>query len=97
MIDGAGIQRQVIPVRRLQLTKQVLKVGRGVTSGKLNKVITKENVQKTFDESPLGKGYARQTRRQQLTDFERYKALVLKRKLGKLLRARQDKKAAKKK
>lgn len=41
LVDGEGIQRQVIPIRRLQLTKQVLKVGRGVTSGKLRKTIAK--------------------------------------------------------
>ena len=41
LIDGEGIQRQVIPVSRLQLTKQVLKIGRGVTSGKLRKTIAK--------------------------------------------------------
>lgn len=41
LVDGEGIQRQVIPIRRLQLTKQVLKIGRGVTTGRLRKTITK--------------------------------------------------------
>lgn len=94
LIDGENISRQVIPIRRLQLTKQVLKIGRGVTSGKLRKTIAKEGVQKNFESSTLGKSFASQARRQQLTDFERFKALVLRRKLSKLLRARTDKKPA---
>ena len=92
LIDGEGITRQSIPIRRLQLTKEVLKVGRGIRSGKLSKIIAKENVQKKFDESAIGQSYRNQARRQQLTDFERFKVLALRRRLSKLVRARQDKK-----
>ena len=97
LVDGEGIQRQVIPISRLQLTKEVLQVGRGIRTGKLNKVIAKENLQKKFDESPLGRNYINQAKRQQLTDFERFKVLSLRRRLSKLLRARQTKKVAAKK
>ena len=41
LVDGEGIARQIIPISRLQLTKQVLKVGRGTTSGKLRTIIAK--------------------------------------------------------
>jgi large subunit ribosomal protein L14e len=41
LVDGEHIQRQLIPVRRLQLTKQVLKIGRGARSGKLRQQIAK--------------------------------------------------------
>lgn len=41
LVDGENIQRQLIPVRRLQLTKQVLKIGRGARSGKLRQQIAK--------------------------------------------------------
>jgi hypothetical protein len=70
-------------------------VGRGVRSGKLRKIIAKENVQKTFDSSVLGKSFANQARRENLNDFERFKVLALRRKLSKLLRVRQNKKAKK--
>jgi hypothetical protein len=63
----------------------------------LRKTIAKENVQKNFESSSLGKSYAAQARRESLTDFERFKVLNLRRKLSKLVRARQDKKVAKKK
>jgi len=92
LIDGEGIQRQVIPIKRLQLTRQVLKIGRGARTGKVRTIISKENVAKKFADSSLGKSFAKQQRRQNLTDFERYKVLVLRRKLSKLNRARPNKK-----
>ena len=92
LIDGENIQRQVIPIRRLQLTRQVIKVLRGAKTGKVRSIIAKEGVAQKFNESSLGKSFARQQRRQSLTDFERYKVLVLRRKLSKLLRAKVSKK-----
>lgn len=91
LIDGEDIQRQVIPIRRLQLTRQVVKVGRGARTGKLRAIISKENVAKKFSESSLGRSFAKQQRRQTLTDFERYKVLVLRRKLAKLTRSKPKK------
>jgi large subunit ribosomal protein L14e len=92
LVDGQDIQRQVIPIRRLQLTRQLLKLGRGARTGKVRAAISKEGVAKKFAESSIGRAFARQQRRQNLTDFERYKVLVLRRKLAKLSRARPSKK-----
>jgi len=92
LVDGQDIQRQVIPIRRLQLTSQVVKIGRGARTGKLRAAISKDNVAKKYAESTVGKSFARQQRRQNLTDFERYKVLVLRRKLAKLTRAKPSKK-----
>lgn len=92
LVDGEGIKRQVIPIRRLQLTKQVVKVGRGARTGSVRAAIAKENVAAKFAESSIGKSFARQQRRQNLTDFERYKVLVLRRRLSKLTRAKPSKK-----
>jgi len=91
LVDGTDIQRQIIPVRRLQLTSQVVKIGRGARTGKLRTIISKENVAKKFEQSPIGKSFARQQRRLSLTDFERHKVLVLRRKLSKLTRAKPKK------
>ena len=97
LVDGDGIARQVIPIRRLQLTRQVLKVGRGVRTGKLRKQIAKENVQETFNKSSLGQAYRKQARRAELNDFERFKVLALRRNLAKILRAKPQKGDKKKK
>lgn len=91
LVDGTDIQRQIIPVRRLQLTSQIVKIGRGSRTGKLRTIISKENVAKKFEASSIGKSFARQQRRQSLTDFERHKVLVLRRKLSKLTRAKPKK------
>ena len=92
LVDGENIQRQVIPVSRLQLTKQVIGVKRGARSGKVRGIIKKEKVANKFAESSLGKAFARQARRESLTDFERHKVLVLRRKLAKLTKAKPNKK-----
>lgn len=89
LVDGENISRQVIPVSRLQLTKQVVKVGRGARTGALRKIISKEQVAQKFAQSTLGKHYASQERRENLTDFERFKVLVLRRRLSKLLRSKK--------
>ena len=89
LVDGENISRQVIPVSRLQLTRQVVKVGRGARTGALRKIISKEQVAQKFAQSTLGKHYASQERRENLTDFERFKVLVLRRRLSKLLRSKK--------
>ena len=68
-----------------------MKIGRGIKGGKLRKAIAKENVQETFNKSKTGQIYARQARRAQLNDFERFKVLSLRRNLAKLLRAKPKK------
>jgi large subunit ribosomal protein L14e len=88
LVDGEDIKRQVIPIARIQLTKQVLKVGRGARTGAVKRIISKENVAQTFANSSLGKHYASQTKRENLNDFERFKVVVLRRRLSKLLRAK---------
>lgn len=97
LVDGEDINRQVIPIRRLQLTKTVLKIGRGTRTGKLKKIVKDQKVQENFNKSSIGQVYARQARRAQLNDFERFKVLSLRRQLSKLVRARPNKKVAKKK
>ncbi len=92
LIDGEQIQRQVIPIARLQLTSQVVKVGRGARTGAVRKIIAKEQVAQTFAKSTLGRHYDNQTKRENLTDFERFKVVVLRRRLSKLLRAKPSKK-----
>lgn len=92
LVDGQDIQRQVIPVARLQLTRQVIKIGRGARTGALRRIITKEQVAQKFAQTTLGKHYANQERRENLTDFERFKVLVLRRRLSKLLRSKKSSK-----
>lgn len=82
LIDGENIKRQVIPIRRLQITKHTLKVGRGARTGVLRKQIAAANLQKLWADSFLGKLYAKRARRAQLTDFERFKVMVLRKRVS---------------
>ena len=91
LVDGEDIKRQVIPIRRLQITKLNSKVLRGAKSGKVKAILKKEGVAKKFANSSIGKAFAAQKRRQELTDFERFKVLALRRKLSKLSRAKPKK------
>lgn len=48
LVDGEDIQRQVIPICRLQLTKINTKVLRGAKSGKVKQILKKEKVATKF-------------------------------------------------
>lgn len=63
LVDGEDIPRQVIPIKRLQLTKQIVKIGRGIRSGKLKQAVKSAGVSKKFAESSIGKSFAKQLRR----------------------------------
>lgn len=95
LIDGEDIPREIINVQRLQLTPQVIGVKRGAKHGKVRAIAKKEKVAEKYAESSLGRAYARQARRQSLTDFERFKVLTLRRRLSRLVRAKPAKSAKK--
>jgi len=84
---GIGIERQVISVRRLELTK--FKLGNFAKSDKSNdlkKKIVEYDLLNRFNSCGVGKRIVKQNKRAALTDFERFKVLVLKRKLAKSVR-----------
>jgi len=89
VIDGPGldIDRQVISVRRLELTK--FKLGNFHKSDKrseLKKKIEEFDLLKRFSSCGVGKRIAKQHKRAALTDFDRFKVMVLKRRLSKAVR-----------
>lgn len=81
LVDGEGIARQVIPIKRLQLTKLKVPVGHGARTGVVRKIIAKEGIAKKWAESATGKAIANRARRAQLNDFERSKAMVLRKRV----------------
>ncbi|MCB0370576.1 MAG: hypothetical protein KDD45_14405 [Bdellovibrionales bacterium] len=92
LIDGEDVPRQIINVQRIQLTNQIAGVLRGTRTGKVKQIFKKEKIAQKYADSSIGRAYARQARRQSLTDFERHKVLVLRRKLSKLTHAKPNKK-----
>ena len=91
LVEGEEVARCVIPVRHLVLTDQKVKILRGVKTGILKKAIQKENVKATFDKSSRAVKQARQAKRANLSDFQRFQAMVLKRKVATLLKNKLNK------
>ena len=58
LIDGAHVQRQVIPIRRLRLTNYIVKIGRGARTGSVKKALETEQLQSKWDQSASGKRLA---------------------------------------
>ena len=82
LIDGQGIKRQPIPIRRLRLTGHTLKIGRGARAGSIKKALETEQLQAKWDNSALGKKIKAQQRRANLNDFERFKATILRKRVN---------------
>ncbi len=80
LIDGptTGVKRQEISLRRVTLTDIVIPIARGVKTAALKKVVEEKKVSENFLTTSLGKRQAKTNRRAELTDFERFKVMVLK-------------------
>lgn len=84
---GLGIPRQVISNRRLELTKfKLSKFTRETKQGELKKMIEEFDLVKRFNQTGRGQKIQKQKRRAELTDFDRFKVMVLKRKLARATR-----------
>jgi large subunit ribosomal protein L14e len=89
---GLGIQRQAITTKRLELTKfRVGSFSKGDKRSALQKKIEEFGVQKRFDSCGVGKRIVKQKRRAQLGDFDRFQAMVLRRRLSKAVRTHVNK------
>ena len=84
LIEGpeSGVARQVIPIRRLTLTKFKLNILRAQRTGLLKKAIAKADLNKKWAATALGKKLAAKAKRASLTDFDRFKVMVLKKQLS---------------
>jgi large subunit ribosomal protein L14e len=89
LVDGpssmTGVARQTIPLTRLSLTPLVAKISRNARLSTLVKVWKKDGMQAQFDASTWGKKMARQQKRQNLTDFERFQVMVLRKKRSRIV------------
>lgn len=80
LIDGptTGVKRQEISLRRVTLTDIVIPIARGIKTAALKKVVEEKKVSENFLTTSLGKRFTKTNRRAELTDFERFKVMVLK-------------------
>ena len=89
LIEGptSGVERQVIPLCRVEVTKfRVAKVLRNQRSSVLKKLCEEFKLNERWAATEKAKRHSKQVRRAELTDFERFKVVTLRRQLGSALR-----------
>jgi len=89
LIEGpesvTGVPRQQIPIRNLSLTPIQVKLGRGARASTVAAVIEKEKVLEKFNKTTWAKKIKLQQIRQTLTDFDRFKLLILRKKKSQII------------
>ncbi len=84
LIDGptSGVRRQEISLRRVSLTDFVLEITRSTNSATLKKAVEDFGLNKKWEATPFGKKLQRASVRSKLTDFDRFKVMVLRKKVN---------------
>ncbi|CAE8611364.1 unnamed protein product [Polarella glacialis] len=96
LVDGpesvTGVKRHMMPVKRLSLTDFRVKVRRGCREKTLRKILEKEEIMKKWTESSWAKKLQASKTRQNMTDFERFKLMVAKKRRSALVKKSLKKK-----
>ena len=77
-----GVQRQVIPIKRLSLTRFKVPITRSPKTGTLQKALEKFDLNGKWEKTSTAKKIALRTQRARLTDFDRFKTVVHRRRLA---------------
>ena len=83
LVDGAnvtGVKRAQLNFKHMAITPIKLNIGRGLTSKKLEQVWKDAKVCEQFGATSWGKKLARQAKRKNATDFDRFKTMMLRKK-----------------
>lgn len=94
VIDGPGlnIDRQVISTKRLELTKfRLSSFTKGDKREALRQKIEQFDLKKRFESCGVGKRIVKQKKRAELGDFDRFRVMVLRRRLAKAVRTHVNK------
>lgn len=76
--------RQAINLRRLSLTKLKVVIPPSARSGTLTKAYAKAEIDKKWAETSYAKKLAMRTKRANLSDFDRFKVMVLRKQVRRL-------------
>merc|ERR1712004_652822 len=79
LIEGptSGVRRQEMSLRRLSMTDFVLDIPRSVKSSELIKAVQAFDLNNKWNNTPYGRRLQRASVRGNLTDFDRFKVMVL--------------------
>jgi len=89
LVDGpatlTGVARQTIPFRNLSLTPIKIDIPRSVRTGTLTKAFTKADVLGQWQKTSWARKAARFSTRSNLSDFDRFKVMLLRKKRSQLV------------
>uniref|UniRef100_A0A7S2ZLT4 Large ribosomal subunit protein eL14 domain-containing protein n=1 Tax=Rhodosorus marinus TaxID=101924 RepID=A0A7S2ZLT4_9RHOD len=87
LVDGpcTGVKRQLMPYKHLQLTTIKIPVKRGSKPSIVKRHFENEKVAETFASSAWGKKLEVRNKRAALSDYDRFKVMVLRKKRSSLL------------
>ena len=81
LVDGPEIPRQKINFRRISLTDIKMDIKRSIKTGKLDAAWKEQDVDAKWAKTSWAKKRVAKTKRANLTDFQRFKAMVLRKKV----------------
>mmetsp|Transcript_13014 Transcript_13014/g.35451 ORF Transcript_13014/g.35451 Transcript_13014/m.35451 type:complete len:112 (+) Transcript_13014:2-337(+) len=84
VVDGpeslTGVRRHMMPVKRLSLTDFTAKIPRGAREKTLKTALERDEIMKKWSETAWAKKVKAKEVRAKMTDFERFKLMVARRK-----------------
>ena len=88
LVDGptTGLERAVYPVKHLAMTDIKVSLLKGARTGTVKKAVESEDVVGQWEKSSWGKKKAAQAKRAALTDFERFKVMINRKRRAFILR-----------
>ncbi|CEM16919.1 unnamed protein product [Vitrella brassicaformis CCMP3155] len=88
LIDGplTGVVRQTIPYKRLRLTDLRVEVDRGCSTDSLAQALEDDSTLSKWEETTWAKKLAAKKRRANLTDLERFKVMVARKKKSRVIK-----------
>ncbi|KAJ4463142.1 putative 60 ribosomal protein L14 [Paratrimastix pyriformis] len=72
VVEGPKVPRQMIPVKRINLTQFTVKIGRNARAKFVLKAMQEAKVQEKFDATVYGKSLVARRAKLQESDFERF-------------------------
>merc|ERR1712194_384957 len=90
VVDGpesvTGVRRHMMPIKRLSLTDLKSRIPRGAREKTLKKALEKDDVINKFAASAWGKKMKAKETRSNMTDFDRFKLMVAKKKRAQVVK-----------
>jgi len=76
LVDGKGFPRVLYPIKRLTLTKLCMPMNRGARTGTVTTAVSDFDLDAKWAETPTCKKLAVREARANLTDFDRFKVMI---------------------